>query len=123
MQPAGWQLHTPAPGQPLAEAEPLFKKLDTKVTPTAISGKVGATVSLKATLKAGSALVNGATLPIADPISGQPELKLAPVKVKRFAAGWYGFGLSLQWPRLPFDYWSRYPAGVGYGVLLYWFKK
>jgi methionyl-tRNA synthetase len=31
MQAAGWQLVMPAPGRPLAEAEPLFKKLDTEI--------------------------------------------------------------------------------------------
>jgi assimilatory nitrate reductase catalytic subunit len=29
-----------------------------------------------------------------DPISGQPELKCAPVKLRRFAAAWFGFALS-----------------------------
>ena len=31
VQSAGWRFHTPRPGQPLAEVEPLFKKLDSKI--------------------------------------------------------------------------------------------
>ena len=42
-----------------------------------------------------------------DPISGQPELKHAPVKLQRYAPAWYGFALSRE---------PLAPAGCSYLV-------
>jgi assimilatory nitrate reductase catalytic subunit len=45
----------------------------------------------------------GAVIPSApDPVSGQPELKHAPVKLTRYAPAWYGFVLS-RVPLAPAD--------------------
>ena len=49
------------------------------------------------------ALVN----PVVDPVSGQPEFKHTPVRIKSYQANWYGFLLSRR--RLPLktaNYWS-----------------
>ena len=55
-------------------------------------------------------LVNPAT----DPISGQPELKHTPVRVRPYAAGWYGFLLTRRLLELnAIEYWTR-AKGVGY---------
>ena len=51
-------------------------------TPFASAGRVGALIA-----------------PITDPVSGQPELKHAPVRVRRYAPAWYGFALL----RTPLD--------------------
>ncbi|MDO8606883.1 MAG: molybdopterin-dependent oxidoreductase [Phaeospirillum sp.] len=51
-----------------------------------------------------------------DPISGQPEMKHAPVMVEPFVAGWHGVMLSRQPVELPRDiYWSR-AAGQSHSV-------
>jgi assimilatory nitrate reductase catalytic subunit len=63
---------------------------------------------------ANEARANLLTLPNVDPLSGQPELKFAPVRVERFDASWYGFGVSLLRPRLATAYWSIAPLGRGY---------
>jgi assimilatory nitrate reductase catalytic subunit len=61
------------------------------------------------------ALINANT----DPISGQPELKAAPVSVKRFAACWYGFAVSRAKPTaIPADYWVLATAKSGWRVEL-----
>ncbi|MDR3375000.1 MAG: molybdopterin dinucleotide binding domain-containing protein, partial [Ancalomicrobiaceae bacterium] len=50
-----------------------------------------------------------------DAVSGQPGLKYTAVAVRRFAADWYGFGVSLAPPE-PADaaYWARARSGAGY---------
>ncbi len=54
-----------------------------------------------------------------DPISGQPELKAAPVSVQRFAARWYGFAVSRAKPiAIPADYWALAAAKSGWRVEL-----
>ena len=51
----------------------------------------------------------------ADPVSGQPELKAAPVSVTRFNAEWYGFAISRCKPTaLTTDYWAIAPAKTGW---------
>ncbi len=40
--------------------------------------------------------VNSAVNPAADPISGQPEFKHTPVRVRRAAMAWHGFALARQ---------------------------
>ena len=57
------------------------------------------------------ALIANAT----DPISGQPELKITPVAIRRFAASWHGFAASLR--RIPTggaDYFALAPAKSGF---------
>ena len=54
-----------------------------------------------------------------DSISGQPELKAAPVSVKRFAARWYGFAVSRAKPQnIAADYWALAAAKSGWRVEL-----
>ncbi len=48
---------------------------------------------------ANNARVGALIASAADPISGQPELKCAPVNVRRYVPAWYGFALS----RTPLD--------------------
>ena len=61
------------------------------------------------------ALINAAT----DPVSGQPELKAAPVSVKRFEARWYGFAVSRAKPKaITADYWALGPAKSGWRIEL-----
>ena len=61
------------------------------------------------------ALINANT----DLISGQPELKAAPVSVKRFAANWYGFAVSRAKPKvIAADYWAVAAAKSGWRVEL-----
>jgi assimilatory nitrate reductase catalytic subunit len=43
-----------------------------------------------------ASLANAASAAQVDPVSGQPALKSASVGVQRFAAAWYGFGISMQ---------------------------
>ncbi|MDH5328099.1 MAG: molybdopterin-dependent oxidoreductase [Gammaproteobacteria bacterium] len=44
----------------------------------------------------------------ADPVSGQPEFKSTPVKLKPFQATWYGFVLSKRELAIEeFDYWAQ----------------
>ncbi len=42
---------------------------------------------------ASTARVGALIAPITDPVSGQPELKHTPVRVRRYAPAWYGFAL------------------------------
>ena len=53
-----------------------------------------------------SARINALVAPQTDPISGQPESKVAAVSVVPFAAGWYGFAVSRAAPQLDADYWA-----------------
>ena len=50
-----------------------------------------------------------------DPVSGQPELKAAPVTVRRFDADWYGFAVSRTRPNaITSSYWAIAPAKSGW---------
>ncbi len=52
-----------------------------------------------------------------DPVSGQPELKAAPISVTRFAAKWYGLAVSRAKPRdITADYWALARAKAGWRV-------
>ena len=44
---------------------------------------------------------------LVDPISGQPDSKAATVSLARFAAGWYGFAVSVAEPAPTSDYWAK----------------
>ena len=49
-----------------------------------------------------------------DPISGQPELKAAPVRVRRYEPKWYGFALSRAPLELPATSYRAVSRGAGY---------
>jgi assimilatory nitrate reductase catalytic subunit len=49
-----------------------------------------------------------------DPISGQPELKAAPVRVRRYEPKWYGFALSRAPLELPATSYRAMSRGAGY---------
>ena len=56
---------------------------------------------------------------ITDPVSGQPELKAAPVRVAPFAAAWYGFAIARARPEnILAEYWALAPATGGWRVEL-----
>ena len=63
-----------------------------------------------------AARVNRATDGSCDPISGQPELKLAAVRVGRFSASWFGFGVTVSSPNCGSPYWSIRPVMKGFAV-------
>ena len=61
-----------------------------------------------------AARVNDAVGAAVDPISGQPDLKHAPVRIEPFAAAWYGFLISRHEPPDDLATWSaRIPLGQG----------
>ena len=49
-----------------------------------------------------------------DPISGQPELKAAPVRVRRYEPKWYGFALARAALELPATSYRAVSRGAGY---------
>ncbi|MEM8822246.1 MAG: molybdopterin-dependent oxidoreductase [Pseudomonadota bacterium] len=49
-----------------------------------------------------------------DPVSGQPESKAAVVAVKKFAAAWYGFAVSVERPAPDSTYWAMAKSEAGY---------
>ena len=49
-----------------------------------------------------------------DPISGQPELKAAPVRMRRYEPKWYGFALSRAPLQLPATSYRALSRGAGY---------
>jgi assimilatory nitrate reductase catalytic subunit len=49
-----------------------------------------------------------------DPISGQPELKAAPVRVRRYEPTWYGFALSRAPLDVPPHSYRAMSRGLGY---------
>jgi assimilatory nitrate reductase catalytic subunit len=52
--------------------------------------------------------------PATDPVSGQPGAKFTSVAAERFAADWYGFGLTIHAPDLDgLAYWARVPSSAG----------
>jgi assimilatory nitrate reductase catalytic subunit len=50
---------------------------------------------------------------IVDPVSGQPDSKSAPVAIRPYAAGWYGFAISATPFRPDCPYWARAILGEG----------
>ncbi|MEM9210537.1 MAG: nitrate reductase, partial [Pseudomonadota bacterium] len=56
--------------------------------------------------------------PILDPVSGQPELKRSPVRVRGFDAAWYGFAALCDEPAPTSDYWAKAKAKMGWRVEL-----
>jgi assimilatory nitrate reductase catalytic subunit len=60
------------------------------------------------------ALVNANAVNETDPVSGQPALKSAQVKITRFEAAWHGFGVSLTAPVAVPDYFAMRPINNGF---------
>jgi assimilatory nitrate reductase catalytic subunit len=66
----------------------------------------------------GNACINNLVPPIADPFSGQPQLKFARVSLSRVAVNSWGFLLTRELPVLPeLAYWSRIAVPGGYLTL------
>jgi assimilatory nitrate reductase catalytic subunit len=63
---------------------------------------------------AGEAKANRLSRGHADPVSGQPELKFAPVRVRKYDAQWYGFGVSVRRPAAGPAYWAVAPIAQGF---------
>jgi assimilatory nitrate reductase catalytic subunit len=58
--------------------------------------------------------VDALTCPETDPVSGQPGLKYTAVRVRPFAAAWYGFAVLRQAPEtIGCDYWALARANGG----------
>ncbi len=54
-----------------------------------------------------------------DPVSGQPELKAAPVSIQPFVAAWFGFAVCRTRPEsIPADYWAAALSKSGWRVEL-----
>ncbi len=49
-----------------------------------------------------------------DPVSGQPDSKAAPVALRRFAAGWFGFAVASADFRPDCDYWAKARTAGGW---------
>jgi assimilatory nitrate reductase catalytic subunit len=52
--------------------------------------------------------------PAVDPVSGQPELKCAPVRVRPYEPKWYGFALTREPMSLPDSSYRAVSRGAGY---------
>ena len=65
---------------------------------------------------AARAIANRSTKANVDPISGQPELKAAPVSVTPFKAKWYGYCVSSDRVEMLVAYWSLQPLALGYAL-------
>jgi assimilatory nitrate reductase catalytic subunit len=63
---------------------------------------------------ASNARVGSLIAPAVDPISGQPELKCAPVRVRRYEPKWYGFALSREPLALPEQSYRAVARGAGF---------
>ncbi|QDC10727.1 nitrate reductase [Oceanicola sp. D3] len=55
---------------------------------------------------------------VVDPVSGQPDSKGAVVGIASFAAGWFGFAVSVAKPRLDAPYWAMARARDGWRLEL-----
>jgi assimilatory nitrate reductase catalytic subunit len=63
---------------------------------------------------ASNARVGALIGPAVDPISGQPELKCAPARVRCYAPKWYGFALSREPLAVPSASYRAVSRGAGY---------
>jgi assimilatory nitrate reductase catalytic subunit len=63
---------------------------------------------------ASNARVGALIAPAADPVSGQPELKCAPVSVRPYEPKWYGFALTREPLSLPESSYRAVSRGAGY---------
>ncbi len=68
---------------------------------------------------ASTARVNTLVAALTDPYSGQPELKAARVRLRRYPANWYAFGIFGARPAAPSTaYWARMQAPLGWRMEL-----
>lgn len=63
---------------------------------------------------ASAARVGTLIAPAVDPVSGQPELKCAPVRVRRYEPKWYGFALAREPLAVPGTSYRAVSRGAGY---------
>jgi assimilatory nitrate reductase catalytic subunit len=63
---------------------------------------------------ASNARVGALIAPAVDPVSGQPELKCAPVRVRPYEPKWYGFALAREPLSLPESAYRAVSRGAGY---------
>lgn len=70
----------------------------------------------------GHGRIGALVLPNTDPVSGQPESKFTPVRLKRLKLDWYAFLVSAEEPSRDLlaraDYWALGPAGKGWRLEL-----
>ncbi len=62
--------------------------------------------------------IGAALAAVVDPVSGQPELKRTAVRLEKFAAGWYGFAVSLCEPKPESEYFAKVKSGGGWSLEL-----
>ncbi|MEO1313336.1 MAG: molybdopterin dinucleotide binding domain-containing protein, partial [Pseudomonadota bacterium] len=62
--------------------------------------------------------VNAAVAPVADPVSGQPELKRTAVSLRPLAPAWYGFAITRAEPAPWCTYWAKARVPGGWRVEL-----
>ncbi|WP_341701900.1 molybdopterin-dependent oxidoreductase [Ferrovibrio sp.] len=68
---------------------------------------------------AARARIDAVVNPHADPVSGQPELKHTPVRVRPFGAAWYGFAVLTARPaEIGAGYWAIAPVAGGWRLEL-----
>ena len=65
-----------------------------------------------------SAVVSALVHPITDQLSGQPEFKHSPVKIKALATHWAGYLLSNQAIKCTQHYWTKIKLAQGYKYIL-----
>jgi assimilatory nitrate reductase catalytic subunit len=63
---------------------------------------------------ASSARVGALIAPAVDPISGQPELKFVPARIRRYEPRWYAFALASEPLALPSHSYLASARGAGY---------
>jgi assimilatory nitrate reductase catalytic subunit len=63
---------------------------------------------------ASAARVGALIAPAVDPVSGQPELKCAPVRVRRYEPKWYGFALAREPLEVPPASYLAVSRGAGH---------
>jgi assimilatory nitrate reductase catalytic subunit len=83
------------------------------ITDTVSTGEIFQPMHWSATF-ASRPKANASTLPIIDPISGQPALKSGRVTIRKFEAQWFGFGVSISEGSPSFDYWAARPLALGH---------
>ena len=65
------------------------------------------------------ARIDALMAPHVDPVSGQPELKFAPVEISLFPASWYGFAVTTLRPsRIGAEYWAEARVDSGFRLEL-----
>jgi assimilatory nitrate reductase catalytic subunit len=84
-----------------------------EVTDTVVPGQIFVPMHWGSVF-ASAARVGALIAAAVDPISGQPELKCAPVRVRRYAPQWYGFALAAEPLEAPPHTYLAVSRGAGY---------